>query len=207
MPWQELDPSPEAGLVIEPEPSRVPGIINALATDVAAVEDASAAFLPHFPDQAVLKRFARLDPAAEQVPVLLAVGLAATENDQPRPGEVDAIGLVRVLAGAYERLAGGDWMFGATRLLTMWGSLLCRAVQFAELPFVLGDLCGFVDGDLDGPGGERGMGASVFPEQEDLAGRQRRLELVDGDRLVRAGVEAGDGEPWQQRRPHSGPYH
>ena len=87
IPWQELDPSPEAGLVVTPGPSRVPGIINALATDVAAVDDASAAFLPHFPDQAVLERLARLDPAAEQVPVLLAVGLAGAENDQPGPGE------------------------------------------------------------------------------------------------------------------------
>jgi hypothetical protein len=91
IPWQELDPSPEAGLVVTPGPSRVPGIINALATDVAAVDDASAAFLPHFPDQAVLERLARLDPAAEQVPVLLAVGLAGAENDQPGPGEADAI--------------------------------------------------------------------------------------------------------------------
>jgi hypothetical protein len=94
IPWQELDPSPEAGLVVTPGPSRVPGIINALATDVAAVDDASAAFLPHFPDQAVLERLARLDPAAEQVPVLLAVGLAGAENDQPGPGEADAISLV-----------------------------------------------------------------------------------------------------------------
>lgn len=96
IPWHELDPSPEAGLVIAPGPSRVPGIINALATDVAAVDDASAAFLPHFPDQAVLERFTRLDPAAEQIPVLLAIGLAGAENDQPGPGEADAIGLVRV---------------------------------------------------------------------------------------------------------------
>jgi hypothetical protein len=40
IPWHQLDPSPEAGPVIAPGPSRVPGIINALATDVAAVDDA-----------------------------------------------------------------------------------------------------------------------------------------------------------------------
>ena len=62
IPWQELDPSPEARLVVAPGPSRVLRIIDALAADVAALDNASAAFLHHFPDQAVLQRFARLDP-------------------------------------------------------------------------------------------------------------------------------------------------
>ncbi len=47
-------------------------IVNALAADVAALDNARAAFLHHFPDQAVLHRFTGLDPAAEQVPVPLA---------------------------------------------------------------------------------------------------------------------------------------
>jgi hypothetical protein len=68
-------------------------VVDALAADVAALDDASAAFLHHFPDQAVLQRFARLDPAAEQVPVSLAVGVAGAENDHPGPGEADAVGL------------------------------------------------------------------------------------------------------------------
>jgi hypothetical protein len=77
IPGQELDPSPEAGLVVASGPSRVPGIIDALAADVAALGDASAAFLQHFLDQAVLERLARLDPAAEQLPVPLAIDIAA----------------------------------------------------------------------------------------------------------------------------------
>jgi hypothetical protein len=93
-PMARARPEPRSGSGSNARASRVPGIINALATDVAAVDDASAAFLPHFPDQAVLERLARLDPAAEQVPVLLAVGLAGAENDQPGPGEADAISLV-----------------------------------------------------------------------------------------------------------------
>jgi hypothetical protein len=75
IPSQQLDPSPEAGLVAAPGPSRVLRVVNALAADVAALDDASAAFLHHFPDQAILQRFARLDPAAEQVPVPLATGV------------------------------------------------------------------------------------------------------------------------------------
>jgi hypothetical protein len=31
IPWQELDPRPEAGLVVAPGPSRVPWIVDALA--------------------------------------------------------------------------------------------------------------------------------------------------------------------------------
>ena len=50
IPWQELDPSPEAGLVVAPGPNRVLGIVHALTADVAALHDASAAFLHHFPD-------------------------------------------------------------------------------------------------------------------------------------------------------------
>jgi len=43
IPWQQLDPSPEAGLVVAPGPRRVPWIVNALATDIAALYHASAA--------------------------------------------------------------------------------------------------------------------------------------------------------------------
>src|SRR5215470_3884024 len=96
IPWQQLDPGPEAGLVVAPGPSRVLGVVNALAADVAARDDAGAAFLHHFPDQAVLQRFARLDPATEQVSVPLATGVAGAENDHSGPGEADAVGLVRV---------------------------------------------------------------------------------------------------------------
>src|ERR1700751_3664383 len=96
IPWQELNPSPEAGLVVAPGPSRVPGIVYALAADVAALNDASAAFLHHFPYQAVLERFARLDPAAEQVPVPLAIGIAGAQDDHPGPGEANAVDLVGV---------------------------------------------------------------------------------------------------------------
>jgi hypothetical protein len=66
---------------------------------------------------------------------------------------------------------------------------------------VFGDLGGHAGGDLDGPGGEWGVGASLFPEQEDLAWRQRWLDMVDGERLVGVGVVAEDCEPWQQRGP------
>jgi hypothetical protein len=71
-------------------------IVNALATDVAALDNLSPAFLHHFPHQAVLQRFARLDPAAEQVLVPLTIGIAGAEGDHPGPGEADAVGLVRV---------------------------------------------------------------------------------------------------------------
>src|SRR5258708_2849862 len=50
IPSQELDPGPEAGLVVAPGTGRVVRIVNALAADVAALDDAGAAFLPHFPD-------------------------------------------------------------------------------------------------------------------------------------------------------------
>src|SRR5260221_12129692 len=83
IPWQQLDPRPEAGMVVAPGPSRVPRVVNALAADVAALDDASAALLHNFPDQAVLQRFARLDPAAEQVPVPLATGVAGAKDDHP----------------------------------------------------------------------------------------------------------------------------
>jgi hypothetical protein len=85
IPWQQLDPSPEAGLVVAPGPSRVLRIVHALAADVAALGNASAAFLHHFPDQAVLQRFARLDPAAEQVPVPLASASQAPGTIIPVP--------------------------------------------------------------------------------------------------------------------------
>jgi hypothetical protein len=64
IPAQELDPGPEAGLVVAPGPSRVLGIVNALAAEVAALDNAGAAFLHHLPDQAVLQRFTGPDPAA-----------------------------------------------------------------------------------------------------------------------------------------------
>ncbi len=41
IPCQQLDPSPEARLVVAPGPSRVLRIVDALATDVAALDDAS----------------------------------------------------------------------------------------------------------------------------------------------------------------------
>jgi hypothetical protein len=72
------------------------GIVNALAADVAALNDASAAFFHHFPDQAGLQGFTRLDPAAEQVPVPPAIGIAGAKDDHPGLGEADAIGLVSV---------------------------------------------------------------------------------------------------------------
>src|SRR5690349_9234212 len=96
IPWQELNPSPEAGLVVAPGPGRVPGIVDALAADVAALDDASAAFLHHFPYQAVLERFARLDPTAGQVPVPLATDIAAAQDDHPGPGEAHAVDLAGV---------------------------------------------------------------------------------------------------------------
>jgi hypothetical protein len=58
-------------------------IVNALAADVPAFGNAGAAFLHHFADQAVLQRFAGLDPAAEQVPVPLAVIIAGAQEDHP----------------------------------------------------------------------------------------------------------------------------
>ena len=106
IPRQELDPSPEARLVVASGPGRVPRTINALAADAAALDNASAALLHHFPDQAVLQRFARLDPAAEQVPVPLAIGIAGTGDDHPGPGEADAISLVRVRRFRPERRSG-----------------------------------------------------------------------------------------------------
>jgi len=94
IPSQELDPGPEAGLVVAPGPSRVVRIINALAADKAALDNAGTAFLHHFPDQAVLQRFTGLDPAAEQVPVPLAI--AGAQNDHPGLGEANAVCLIGV---------------------------------------------------------------------------------------------------------------
>jgi hypothetical protein len=88
-------------------------IVHALAADVAARDDAGAALLHHFPDQAVLQRFTRLDPAAEQVPVPLAIAIAiaiaSAEDDQTGPGEADAVGLVRVRRfGPERRIESGE---------------------------------------------------------------------------------------------------
>src|SRR5690349_8812276 len=96
IPGQELDPGPEAGLVVAPGTRRVVRIVNALAADVTAFGNASAAFLHHFADQAVLQRFTGLDPAAEQVPVPLAVIIAGAQDDHPRLGEADAVCLIGV---------------------------------------------------------------------------------------------------------------
>jgi hypothetical protein len=96
VPSQELDPGPEAGLVVAPGSSRVVRVVNALAADVAALGNAGSAFLHHFPGQAVLQRLAGLDPAAEQVPVPLAVHIAGAKDDHPGLGEADAVGLVGV---------------------------------------------------------------------------------------------------------------
>ncbi len=93
IPAQELDPGPEAGLVVAPGPGRVLGIVNPLAADVAALEHAGAAFLHHLPDQAVLQRLTGLDPAAEQVHVPLALEFACAKDDHPGVGEADAVGL------------------------------------------------------------------------------------------------------------------
>src|SRR6185437_4547032 len=96
IPWQELDPGPEAGLVVAPGTRRVVRIVNALAADITAFGNAGAAFLHHFADQAVLQRFTGLDPAAEQVPVLFAVIIAGAQDDHPRLGEADAVCLIGV---------------------------------------------------------------------------------------------------------------
>src|SRR5580692_6420809 len=80
IPSQELDPGPEAGLVVAPGPSRVVRIVNALAADIAALDNAGTAFLHHFPDQAVLQRFTGLDPAAEQVPVPPATAIPGAQH-------------------------------------------------------------------------------------------------------------------------------
>lgn len=96
VPWQELDPGPEAGLVVAPGPSRVVRIVNALAADVSAPDNAGAAFLHHFPDQAVLQRFAGFDPAAEQVPVPPAIDITGAQNDHPGLGEANAVCLIGV---------------------------------------------------------------------------------------------------------------
>src|SRR5262249_24840355 len=103
VPWQELDPNPEARLVVAPGPSGVLRIVNALAADVAALDDASAGFLHHFPGQAFFHRFARLDSAAEQVRVSLAIDITGTQDDHPGLGEADAVGLVRVRRVGPER--------------------------------------------------------------------------------------------------------
>jgi len=66
-------------------------IVNALAADVAALGNAGAAFLPHFPHQAVLQRFTGLDPAAEQVPVPPAIAIPGAQDDHPGLGEADAV--------------------------------------------------------------------------------------------------------------------
>jgi len=71
-------------------------IVNALAADVAALGNAGAAFLPHFPHQAVLQRFTGLDPAAEQVPVPPAIAIPGAQDDHPGLGEADAVCLVGV---------------------------------------------------------------------------------------------------------------
>jgi hypothetical protein len=71
-------------------------VVNPLAADVAAVDNAGAAFLHHFPDQAVLQRFTGLDPAAEQVTVPLAIAIAGTKDDHPGLGEANAVCLVGV---------------------------------------------------------------------------------------------------------------
>jgi hypothetical protein len=96
IPSQELDPGPEAGFVVAAGPSRVVGIVNALAADVAALDNAGAAFLHHFTDQAVLQRLTGLDPAAEQVPVQFAIAIAGTQNDHPGRGEANAVCLIGV---------------------------------------------------------------------------------------------------------------
>src|SRR5690242_1143347 len=96
IPSQELDPGPEAGLVVAPGPSRTVRIVHALAADVAAVDNAGAAFLHHFPDQAVLQRFTGLDPAAEQIPVPLAIHIAGAQNDHPGRGEANSVCLIGV---------------------------------------------------------------------------------------------------------------
>ena len=78
-------------------------IVNALAADVAALDNARAAFLHHFPDQAVLQRFTGLDPAAEQVPVPLAITIAGAQNDHPGLGEANAVCLTAVRRFRMER--------------------------------------------------------------------------------------------------------
>jgi hypothetical protein len=51
------------------------------------------------------------------------------------------------------------------------------------------------------------VGASRLPEQEDLAWRERRSQLVEAEHLVEAGVGTVDGEPRQHRGTRSGPHH
>src|SRR5215813_1469375 len=50
IPWQQFDPGPEPGLVVALRPGRVFRVVDALAADVAALDDAGAAFFHHFPD-------------------------------------------------------------------------------------------------------------------------------------------------------------
>jgi hypothetical protein len=71
-------------------------VVDALAADVAALGNAGAAFFHHFPDQAVLQRFAGLDPAAEQVPLPLAIAISGAQDDHPSLGEANAVCLVAV---------------------------------------------------------------------------------------------------------------